>query len=314
MFARQFVRLVTLLLCHTCAQAESLEGTWVTILHPSGLVYPHIEELRIDRDGGFSATIYGRREGPGCEESARTSSCSPGKTNVKGQIDVDLRQGVVTAKSSVLIPGAMRGIGNATDGRIAQELLWFGLGEPWSIRREARVLVMTRISRPRIDGTNFDGTRDVATEKYFYKVDPEFAHDLVAFAASFDYSLVKLSCIIGVVSDDSERSHSFRALIRDLITVSQKRNELLASVQKNPTPELRQILLQVLSTLGTVTGAPTNDDVSAAARALGVSAEQVERYIREAVTPHRAGFDVLLFSMLRPLEPEIRACHKKYFG
>ena len=78
MFARQFVGLVTILLCYTCAQAQSLEGTWVTILHPTGLVYPHLEELRVDRHGGFTTTIYGRREDSGVRRGSSNDILLPG--------------------------------------------------------------------------------------------------------------------------------------------------------------------------------------------------------------------------------------------
>jgi hypothetical protein len=39
--------------------AQSLEGIWVTVLDVSGAVYPHVEELRIARDGGVTTAIYG---------------------------------------------------------------------------------------------------------------------------------------------------------------------------------------------------------------------------------------------------------------
>jgi hypothetical protein len=48
--------------------------------------------------------------------------------------------------------------------------------------------------------------------------------------------------------------------------------------------------------------------------ALGVTADQVERFVREiAMRPRAEPADALLFSMLKPKEAEIRACHKQYF-
>ena len=152
----------------------------------------------------------------------------------------------------------MTGIGNATDLRLAQSLFWFGLGEPWSIRHEANALVMSRISRPLINDTIFDGTKDVALEKHFYKVDPEFARDLVGFSTRLDYSLLKLSCVIGFVSDDSERSRSFRALIRDLVAVSQTRVHFLRPFRR-PDSGASSRAPEGAGDAWAVTGPPSND-------------------------------------------------------
>jgi hypothetical protein len=313
MLARLFV-FALFSLCHTSIHAHMLEGTWITILHPTGLVYPHIEELHVDRDGGFTTKIYGRRDVPGCDGGTQMTSCSPGRLNIEGRIESDLSKSTVAATNTKLVPGAMNGIGTATDERIAQVLFWFGLGEPWLIRYDANTFVMSRVLRPFMKDTAFDGKTDIAIDKHFYKADWGFAQDLIDFSTNLEFSLLKLSCVIGFVSDGSERSRSFRALIRDLNAVSEKRNELLASLHQNPTPELRETVLRVLAALGNTTSAQSADDISAAAKALGVTVEQVERYVREAVIPHKTGFDVSLFSMLRPLEVYIRSCYRKHFG
>jgi hypothetical protein len=83
----------------------------------------------------------------------------------------------------------------------------------------------------------------------------------------------------------------------------------------NPSPsaDALETFVQVNSTLRAANGAPPAKDITATAVALGVTAEQVERFVREiTMRPHAERADELLFSMLKPYEKEIRACSSRY--
>jgi hypothetical protein len=300
------------------AQAQSLEGIWVTVLDVTGVVYPHVEELRIAPDGSVVTAIYGIRHLPECAEipPVQTGPCASGQTNITGQLVVDNTNGTIAVNAPALAGAAMSGIGNAADERIARNIFWFGPGQPWEFRREANALVTSRHSRPVVPDTVLDGSKAIIVEKRFHLVDAAFARDLVALAAGGDFSLVKLFCIMPFISGEAASAREFRTLMRDVAAVWQKREELLASMRASSSPGAHALetLTQVMSTLGPANGAPSARDVAATASALGVTVEQVERFVREIATRAPAEpADVLLFSMLRPQEAEIRACHKQYF-
>ena len=61
----------------------SLVGTWVAVPDPNGAVFPHLEELRIARDGRVVTTVYGPRRLPKCDDraSALSGPCAVGRTN-----------------------------------------------------------------------------------------------------------------------------------------------------------------------------------------------------------------------------------------
>jgi hypothetical protein len=319
MRAKLFVLSVSFLFAASlCARAQSLEGVWVTVLDVKGIVYPHLEELRIARDGNVITAIYGIRHLPECEDKppVQAGPCAVGQTNVTGQVAVDNAKGTIAVNAPTLSGTAMRGIGNADDERLAHELFWFGPGSPWTFRREANALAMWRRINPIIPGTVLDGSKAIVIEKQFHVVDAAFAGDLVAFAAGGEYSLVKMACIMPFISGDAGPAREFRTLMRDVAAVSQKRDELLASMRALPSlsPDASETLIQVMSTLRAANGAPSTKDIAATATVLGVTAEQVERFVHEiAMRPQAESADALLFSMLKPQEAEIRACHKQYF-
>lgn len=298
--------------------AQSLEGTWVTLLDFNGLVYAHLEELRIARDDTVVTVIYGIRHIPECADkhTIQIGPCAPGQTNVTGQLVIDSAKMTIAVRGRRLSATAMTGIGNANDVLLGRELLWFGPGEPWTFRREAKALVMSRLHRPMIvPDTTLDGSSGIGIEKQFYPVDAAFAGDLVAFAVGGDYSLAKMACIMPFISNEAAPAREFRALMRDVAAVSRKREELVASILANPSPsaDALETFVQVNSTLRAANGAPPAKDITATAVALGVTAEQVERFVREiTMRPHAERADELLFSMLKPYEKEIRACSSRY--
>jgi hypothetical protein len=319
MRARLLVLSVILLLAASPrTYAQSLEGTWVTLLDFNGLVYAHLEELRIARDDTVVTVIYGIRHIPECADkhTVQIGPCEPGQTNVTGQLVIDSAKMTIAVRGRRLSATAMTGIGNANDVLLGRELLWFGPGEPWTFRREAKALVMSRLHRPMIvPDTTLDGSSGIGIEKQFYPVDAAFAGDLVAFAVGGDYSLAKMACIMPFISDEAAPARDFRALMRDVAAVSRKREELVASIRANPSPspDALETFVQVNSTLRAANGAPPAKDITATAVALGVTAEQVERFVREiTMRPHAERADELLFSMLKPYEKEIRACSSRY--
>jgi hypothetical protein len=295
--------------------AQSLEGTWITLLDFNGLVYAHLEELRIARDDSVVTAIYGIRHLPECADKPpiQIGPCAPGQMNIRGQLVIDNAKMTIAVRDRKLSATAMTGIGNANDVLLGRELLWFGPGEPWTFRREAKALVMSRLHRPMIvPDTTLDGSRNIGIEKQFYEVDVAFAADLVAFAAGGDYSLAKMACIMPFISGEAAPAREFRTLMRDVAAVSQKREQLLASIQTSPSPSADALdtLVQVMSTLRAANGAPSTKDMAATATALGVTVEQVERFVQEiTMRPHAGPADELLFSMLKPYETKIRACH-----
>jgi hypothetical protein len=300
------------------AYAQSLEGAWVTVLDVSGVVYPHVEELRIARDGGVVTAIYGIRHLPECTDKppVQAGPCSPGQRNVTGQLAIDTARQMISIIGPTLSGTAMRGIGSADDERLARELFWFGPGEPWTFRREADVLAMTRRSQPIIPNTPLDGSKAIVIQKQFYLVDAGFAGDLVVFTAGLGRPLLEMVCLMPFISGESGAAREFRTLMRDLVVVFQKLEELKASILASPSPsaEALERLAQVMSTLHAVNGAPSTEDMTATATALGVTVAQVERFVREIVLrPHATPADALSFSMLKTHETEIRACHKQYF-
>ena len=300
--------------------AQTLEGTWVAVNDLNGVVFSHIEELRIAHDGGFQTVIYGIRYLPECADKplVQTGTCALGQTNFIGQLSIDNVMGRIVVNAHKPSGSAMRGIGTADDERWALDLLWFGPGESWTFRREANVLTMARRSQPTIPGTPFDGSKAIVVEKQLYAVDGAFAGELVAFVAAGEYSLVKMACIMPFIVGETAPAREFRMLMRDVAAVgqaaSQKRAALLASVQgAPPSPEAVEAFVQVQSTLA-ANGAPTAEDISATAIALGLRPEQVERFVREVTMRRRAGpADALVFSMLAAYESKIRGCYKEYF-
>jgi hypothetical protein len=274
--------------------------------------------LRIARDDTVVTVIYGIRHIPECADkhTVQIGPCEPGQTNVTGQLVIDSAKMTIAVRGRRLSATAMTGIGNANDVLLGRELLWFGPGEPWTFRREAKALVMSRLHRPMIvPDTTLDGSSGIGIEKQFYPVDAAFAGDLVAFAVGGDYSLAKMACIMPFISDEAAPARDFRALMRDVAAVSRKREELVASILANPSPsaDALETFVQVNSTLRAANGAPPAKDITATAVALGVTAEQVERFVREiTMRPHAERADELLFSMLKPYEKEIRACSSRY--
>ena len=302
----------------TGTHAQSLDGVWIAVHDVNGVVYPHIEELRIASDGGVVMSIYGVRDLPDCADKppVQAGPCAPGQANITGQIAIDTTKGIIAVNSPKLTDGAMKGIGTAEDERLARELFWFGPGEPWAFRREANVLAMSRQSHPVIPNTALDGSKAIVIEKQYYPADTAFADDLVALAAAGNYSLVKMACVMPFITGQAAQAGTFRALMRDVALVFQKREALLASLQANPSPQpgLVKALAQAMSTLNAANGAPSTQDIAATAAALGLTVEQVERFVREiAMRPQAEQADALLFSMLKSHESEIRACHKTYF-
>jgi hypothetical protein len=312
-----------LLLLAACpgTRAQTLEGTWIAVNDITGVVYPHLEELRIARDGSFETVIYGTRHLPQCEDKplVQTGTCALGQSNFVGQLSIDNATARIVVNAHKLSGSAMSGIGTADDERWALDLLWFGPGEPWTFRQEANVLAMARRSQPTIPGTELDGSKTIVVEKQFYAVDGAFAGELIAFVAGGEYSLVRMACIMPFIAGEATPTREFRTLMRDVAAVgqaaSQKRADFLASVQKAPpSPEAVEAFAQVQSTLAAANGAPTAADISTTAIALGLRPEQVERFVREVAMRRRAGpADTLVFSMLEPYASKIRDCHKRYF-
>jgi hypothetical protein len=300
-------------------RAQSLAGTWDTVLDVHGVIFPQLEELRIAGDGGVVTAIYGIRRLAECDDKllTQTGPCAPGQTNVTGQLAIDESKGTIAVNGLKISDMAMRGIGTAADSRWARDLFWFGPGEPWTFQRAASTLVMSRRSYPIIPDMGLDGSKALVIEKSFYAVDASFAGDLVLFAAAIEDSVLKMACLMPVISGDAAPAREFRTLMRDVVAVSQKRQELVASMLASPNPSADMIerFVQVQSTLSAKDGAPSTKDIAATAVALGLTAQQIERFVREiALRPHADPADALVFSTLKPYETGIRACYKQHFG
>ena len=319
----RFLALSVFVLFAACLpiHAQTLEGTWVAVNDVNGVVYPHLEELRIAHDGRFETAIYGIRNLPECADKplVQTGPCALGQTNFVGQLSIDNVMGRIVASAHKSSGSALRGIGTTDDERLALDLLWFGPEESWTFRWEESVLTMARRSQPKIPGTQLDGSKAIVIEKRFYAVNGAFAGELIAFVAAGEYSLVKMACIIPFITRETAPARAFRMLMRDIAAVgqaaSQKRAALLASVQGAPlSPEAIEAFARVQSTLAAANGAPTAEDIAATAIALGLRPEQVERFVREITMRRHAGpADTLVFSMLEPYGGKIRDCYKHYF-
>jgi hypothetical protein len=112
------------------------------------------------------------------------------------------------------------------------------------------------------------------------------------------------------ISGEAAPPRELRTLMRDVAAVSQKREQLLASIRTSPSSSADALdtLVQIMSTLRAANGAPSTKDVAATATALGLTVEQVERFVQEiTMRPHAGPADELLFSMLKPYETNIRA-------
>ena len=294
----------------------SLVGTWVAVHDPNGVVYPHLEELRIARDGGVVTAVYGLRMLPKCEDrmSALSGPCAVGRPNAKGRLVVDNVGQTIALASATFQPNAMTGLGLPLDERVARDIFWFGPGMPWKFRREENVLVMSRESKPVVPNTELDGTRLLRLEKRYFPVDDDFAGNAIALVEAGAFSLAKLLCIIPFATNTAERNGAFRALVRDIAAVQRKQQEMRAQALANPSAEAIAKFNKTLETLSPSGKPPSAADVAAAAAALRVDTAQVAQFVREiSLRPRSKPVDELLFSALKPHEAQIRACHERHF-
>jgi hypothetical protein len=294
----------------------SLVGTWVAVHDPHGVVYPHLEELRIARDGGVVTAVYGLRMLPKCEDSASALSgpCAVGRANAKGRLVVDNVGQTIALASLALQANAMAGIGLPSDELVARDLFWFGPGKPWKFRREENSLVMSRESRPLVPKTELDGTRLIAVDKRYFPVDDDFAGNAIALVEAGAFSLSKLLCIIPFATNSAERNGAFRALVRDIAIVQRRQQEMRAQALAKPSAEAISKFNKILETLSPSGKPPSGADVAAAAAALRVDAAQVTQFTREiSLRPRSKPVDELLFTVLKPHEKQIRACHDQNF-
>jgi len=134
---------------------------------------------------------------------------------------------------------------------------------------------------------------------------------------SREQTLAPNACILPFITGDDAAAREFRALMRAAVAVYQKQREMLASLLASGDPDQQKVetYARILATLATRGGAPSRQDIEAAATALGVPAEQVDLVIRElAMRPGAAGpAGPLLYSMLMSHEREIRECYKDNF-
>jgi len=240
------------------AYAQPLEGIWVAILDINGAVFPHIEELRIGRDSTIVTTIYGIRRIPACDGDSKLllhliqgGQCALGQTNVTGRLAVNNAKSLIAIDAPTFSVNAMRGIGVAFDERVAHDLFWFGPGEPWTFRHEAKALVMSRLSRPTIPNTELDGSRTVVVEKLFYPVDVDFARDLIAFAKGTNHwlSILKLACVMPFITGEDAPAREFRTLMRGGAAIARNYEELWASAITSRSDGAVAMLEHVESTL-----------------------------------------------------------------
>lgn len=318
MMTRWFVA-AALLLTVTSLLAQvppSLVGTWVALADSNGAVFPHLEELRIARDGGVVTAVYGARRLPQCEEraSALSGPCAVGRTNAKGRLVVDNVGQTIALASIALQANAMAGIGVAFDERASRDVFWFGPGGAWKFRLAEEALVMSRQSRPIVPNTALDGTKFVTVEKWYFPVDDEFAGDAIALSEAGSFSLAKLLCIMPFATNISGRSPAFRTLVRDIATVERRQQEMRVDTLANRSAEAIAKLRKTLETLRPSVNPPSAEELAAAAVALRVDAAQVAQFVREiSLRPRSKPVDELLFSVLKPHEGQIRGCHERHF-
>jgi len=309
--------LATLLLPVTNLLAQvpsSLVGTWVAVPDANGVVFPHLEELRIARDGRVVTTVYGRRSLPKCDDmaSALSGPCAVGRTNAKGRLVVDNVRQTIALASIALEANAMAGIGLPFDERLSRDIFWFGPGEAWKFSREGEALVMSRQSRPVVPNTSLDGTKVLGIKKSYFPVDDDFAGDAIALAEAGSFHVAKLLCILPFSTNSAGRSSVFRTLVRDIATVERRQQEMRDHALANRSAESIAKLRKTVATLQTSANPPTAAEVAAAA--LRVDAAQVAQFVREiSLRPPSKPGDELLFSVLKPHEAQIRACHDYNF-
>lgn len=296
------------------AGAQSLEGTWIAVHDVNGVVYPHIEELRIAREGGVATRIHGMRVLTECEGKppAQTGPCAVGQPSAAGQLAIDEAKGTIALVEPKFTEGAMAGIGVADDARLARELFWFGPGAPWTFKREPHALALSRRSFPRVSGTDLDGSKPVLIENRYYRADETLPGQLIVLADVGGLPLAKFACIMPFVTGETESARAFRTLLKDITAVFGKISEMLVTVGTDPQESKVAMLQKVVATLRGPD--PAAADIADTAAALGVETAQVWRYIRELTArAQQQPADGLMFSMLKPHEGAIRACHKQYF-
>jgi hypothetical protein len=294
----------------------SLVGTWVAVHDPNGVVFPHLEELRIAGDGSVVTAVYGTRSLPKCENirSALSGPCAVGRTNAKGKLVVDDVAQTIALASMALETNAMAGIGLAQDELLSRESFWFGPGKPWQFRRRDEALGMLRQSRPVVPNTVIDGTKAITVEKWYFRVDDDFAGNAIALAEAGSFSVAALLCIVPYATNSAGRNGAFRALVRDVAIIERRQQEMIGHALVNRNTDAIAKTRTTLAILQRRSNAPSAAEIAAAAAVLRVDAAQVSQYVREiSLRADATGVDQLLFSALKPHEPQIRACHKRHF-
>jgi hypothetical protein len=309
----------TLLLIVTNSLAQvppSLVGTWVTVHDPNGVVFPHLEELRIAGDGSVVTAVYGTRSLPKCEyiRSALSGPCAGGRTNAKGKLVVDDVGQTIALASMALERNAMAGIGLPQDELVSRESFWFGPGKPWQFRRRDEALGMLRQSQPVVPNTVLDGTKAIRVEKWYFRVDDDFAGNAIALAQAGSFSVAALLCIIPYATNSAGGNSAFRSLVRDIAIVERRQQEMSADALANRNADAIAKTRTTLAILQRRSSPPSAAQIAAAAAVLRVDASQVSQYVREiSLRADSTEVEQLLFSALKPHEAQIRACHKRHF-
>jgi hypothetical protein len=303
------------LLAPVRAQTPSLAGTWLAILDLNGIVFPHVEELRIGKDGSVTTSIYASRDLADCaaKPSAQSGPCATGRPNAKGRLVMDNATKTLSVADLDIADDAMAGIGVADDERVAREVFWFGPGGPWTFTADGTALVMRRNAKLIVPNAEEQGPKAVSIEKRFFPVDDTFAADLISLTGAADFSVIKMVCLMPFVTGNAPSAGAFRATMRDIATVARKQQDLLAAAQTNPSPEIVEALRVSVATLGPGS-TPSAETIAATAKGLGVTPALVDRFATELVLRRQQEpVDALLFTAMKTHAAEIRACHKQFF-